>query len=303
MTAKDHPPDPFWKWDWRSPGWFHRLWLGYRLVAPVATAAGVVAALIFFGQGVPSAWDPVFWRSAEYEKVTRIHAGFELGYVSQTLGAPQMIESAAVGTKRFRQLLYLRREHVVQVVVDDTDRVVLYAVMSCSPEFQPEFSAGSQKIRLQDRALASVAEPAVTDLGSDASDPPRLNDRVLSYSDARSGTVSTPEYYLENWGGSNADLQRSYFVGVNAECLQPEALEGYGDLTYAGASDRAPADVRSFRSEVSANVYAEISGLDLPLRPVDAGGAIPALRFGIGPDSFLFPSSFLDLDPRTRIRK
>ena len=293
MTAPNEPA-PFWTWGWRGAPWWKRAWLAYRMSKPVIALAAVVTAILFIVDVLPRVYAPLAWRDREYALLREIHAGYELDYVSDRLGPPALLDrTAEQGEARWRELIYVRRDHYVQVIVDDDDRVLLYAVTSCDPGFQPTFDASEGvEVRLQDRALRESAE-WVGDV-REGTDGPTADDvqswRTLYYRQGLTG--SSPEYFVESWGGSNADRLRNYYVGVNTACLQAEAYDRIRRPDFAGPADSAPAGAAALRAALSANTYAESAPGVSSGRIITESGDIEGLGSGVGPDSFRLPPNF-----------
>jgi hypothetical protein len=213
--------------------------------------------------------------------------------VSERLGPPALLDRTSTGgSDGYRELIYVRRDHYVQVVVDDDDRVLLYAVTSCDPEFQPTFDASEGvEVQLQNHPLRESAR-WVSDGGE--GDGPTVDQvqswRTLFYRQGLTG--SSAEYFVESWGGSNADRLRNYYVGVNTACLQAEAYDRIRSADFVGPADVAPAGAATLRDEVAANTYAESApGVSSGSIHGDSGD-VDGLGSGVGPDSFRLPPNF-----------
>lgn len=284
--------DPFWTWGWRGAPWWRRIWLSYRMVKPVVAFAGVIAAIILLVEVVPKVYAPIGWRTEEYTSLREIHAGYELDYVSERLGSPALVRRAVNDDgASFRELIYDRNEHFVQVVVDEDDRVLLYAVTSCDADFQPTFDAGEGiEVQLQRRTLQESAQPVDTwpkvDFHVTVSD--LENSRDLHY---RTGlTGSSPEFFIEMWGGAISHRFRAYYIAINTLCLQESELDRVALVDYVGDTQKAPAEVQSIRKALAANTYAETAPeVDYFLSDE---GQIIGLNSSVGPDGFWLPPNF-----------
>jgi hypothetical protein len=244
----------------------------YRVFArPLLVCAAIVGAAIVIVDAFPRVDRTFRWRETEYEKLSSIHAGYNVAFVEERLGVPAQTE--ILGRTAFVQRTFVRRDHFVHVVSDRSDRVVLFSVTSCDPGFQPEFEPFRDvNLRLQDKALMNEPVSKRQGMGTEIF---RENNRILGYQVGVS--VSTPEFYWE-WTGpnSNATGLRSFFVGVNPLCLSPEQLHQVPAASYTGSPVDAPADVKGFRAKFAANMYAETVALtpvvdDLGLVVVAAG--------------------------------
>lgn len=88
----------------------------------------------FFVQNGAAAYDRVFWREVEYRQLRQLHGGFSVSYFTSKLGEPVLVKNL---TKKpiLNQYLYLRRDHIVQLVVYSTGEAVLFSVVSCDDGF------------------------------------------------------------------------------------------------------------------------------------------------------------------------
>lgn len=290
--AEENDPAPFWTWGWRRAPLWRKSWYAYRMAKPVVGFAGVVAALVLLVEVAPKVYAPIAWRGEEYASLREIHAGYELDYVSERLGSPAMVDRVGVdGGASYRELIYARRQHFVQVVVDDDDRVLLYAVTSCDADFRPIFDAGEGiEVQLQRRSVREAAQPVPP--SPPVPTPVTVDElesrRLLHY---RSGLTSTsPEFFLESWGGSLAERNRHYFFGVNTLCVQPSEYGRLAGVDYIGGVSGVPPKVQAIRTAVSANTYAETApgvGGDL-----SDEGMVRGLNANVGPDGFSLPPNF-----------
>ena len=289
MSAESTPPRPFWRWNWRGASAGTRVWFVYRLVVrPVFYLSALIGALLVVIDTLPRVDAFIRWRNVEYETLSSIHAGYDVALVEQRLGVPTQTQGLGGGME---ELIYVRRDHFVQLVTDEAGRVLLYAVTSCDEEFQPTFDGPEGiSIRLQDRALAQVAvfnkESSTYDAKALEIKDADLNRRGLNYMPGVTG--STPEHYIESWGvGSVASRDRGYFVGINALCMDPSKLKYFEP--YVGGAAKAPREAQELRKRYAANTYAETAP-PLPAR-LDEFGFIAGLRVGIGVSSYGLPPS------------
>jgi hypothetical protein len=253
-------PLPFWRWGWRQASWTQRWYFGYRvLLRPLLWLSALIGAVLVVVDAYPRARDQVFWRDVDYAKLRSIHAGYDVAFVKDTLGTAT--QTQALGETGFTKRIYVLRDAYAQVVSDQADRVVLYSVSSCDPEFQPAFDTGGpEEVQLQTQRLADT--PLVEASGS-VDDAMETGSRVLDYMPANTG--STPEHYLE-WSGpsSTASGLRSYFVGVNPLCVEEAVRTGSDNEYYRGPLDEAPPGLLGVRERYAANTFAETT---YPLTP------------------------------------
>lgn len=223
----------------------------------VTWVAGLGAAILVIFNWLPPVYEHFNWRQIEYDLLDRVRAGNHSAYVDSVLGQPAVVKTFdhAPG---LTENIYLRRDHYVMTVVDEGQRVVLYSVLSCSPDFSPSFRTplGSQ-MRLQSVPLAE-AETSPANPEADA----ELNDRTVTYIPAL--TVSSPGQFIETGvvSGANQARAQSWFVGVNSACGD---TDGFGSEHPIGPflSD-LPEEARMHRQHVAANFYAETaSGVEV----------------------------------------
>lgn len=304
-------PVPFWQWPWGSVGPGARGYYVYRMaVRPVLVVAAILAAVLVVVDVAPRVHGAVFWRNVEYDKLRGIHAGYDLEAVTEVLGPPTI--SRSVGDTEYRELLFVRREHYVQALVDDQGTVAMYGVVSCSESFQPTFAVtGELVLRLQEAPLGSeqllqTREPDVLAEGSEPSDPLAEERRSLLYQPGSTG--STPQNYQE-WSGppSTATLQRTWFVGVNPLCVADSDLEALPGESFQGPVDEAPVATENFRDRFAANSYTETSDAlfptisELGMVLVPQSGSFGGLDCRDCEPVFVGPWSFL-LPPATTVR-
>lgn len=251
-------PRPFWEWGWRESTTYGRLYYIYRLaVRPLLAVAAVVGAVLVVVDAYPRATNTIFWREHEYSLLAQIHAGYDIAHARELLGVPTQVKS--LEPTEYREWLYVRRDHFVQIVSDDSGRIILYSTTSCHPAFQPSFEiAGGELIAtLQDQPLAET--PARPDGGEDRwlfSE----SHRQMGYQ--RGETGSTPQMYWESTGFSGtASNNRVWFVGVNPLCVSEEQYEDLAAVSYFGDAPSAPREAQVFRRRFSANTYAEVVDL------------------------------------------
>lgn len=251
-------PRPFWTWNWKEARPYERTYFVYRLVVrPLLAVAAVIGAVLVVVDAYPRAMNTLLWRNYEYSLLTQIHAGYDIAHVRDLLGVPTQVSS--LNPTDYKELIYVRRDHFVQIVSDTSDRVILYSVTSCDPAFQPSFQIGGADLvaNLQSRPLAET--PARTGGGDDRwlfSE----ESRELGYQ--RGETGSTPQMYWESTGrSSTASNRRVWFVGVNPLCVSDEQYDDLAAVSYFGDAPSAPQEAQVFRRRFTANTYAEVVDL------------------------------------------
>jgi len=274
-------PLPFWRWGWRSASVETRVFFCYRaVVRPLLAVAAIVGAAIVVFDAVGNLRHTVQWRNGEYARVTSIHAGYNFAFVESKLGFPT--ETRALGRTGFVERIFQRRDSFEQVVTDPTNRVVLYSVTSCSPQFQPTFEPGpGTEVRLQDHRLSDLPTGS-----SKTVEAFMFTDKEVTLGYTGGDTVSTPETFWE-WTGpaSNATDARSYFIGLNPLCLsrdqEEEAFQSSPTVpdVFQGSPRKAPKLVTDVRNAFAANTYAEtvdpLTPITAPLNQVVVAKSIP----------------------------
>ena len=262
MDDPPKDPQPFWRWDWKTRDPYGKAALGVRLlVKPLVFVAAVIGAAFVVVDAFPRVDHKVRWRNVEYGRIDKLHAGYTLDHFQAQIGPPTQRDallgysasgkSPATG---FTEYVWVRREHVVQAVADASGQIAMFSVTSCDPAFQPKFHrprpiSESNEVRLQDLSLADATEAARR-----GTQLPWMADFLAP------ATGSTPFHYFE-WSGpsSGASTGRSYLLGVNVLCLSPEQRERFPGQppAYRGPIAQAPAELRAYRGQIAANLYAE----------------------------------------------
>ncbi|MGL5817251.1 MAG: ETEC_3214 domain-containing protein [Phycicoccus sp.] len=223
----------------------------YRLgVRPLLAAAAAIGAIVVVVDAYPRAHDSLFWRDREYNRLSQLHAGYDIAYGKSLLGIPTITKTLA--ETQYKELIYVRREHYVQLVTDPSGRIVLYSVTSCNPDFDPSFQASSSvSIALQQEPMSKMLsnrEGKGSHFEADL--------RQLEYQPG--STVSTPQTYWESTGfSSNASRGRVWFLGVNPLCVSDRQYELLPSERYSGSVQHAPFSAHQFRATFAANTYAE----------------------------------------------
>ena len=198
----------FWRWEWSNNNVATRklAWLATQQVAahasrPLLWLSAIIAAFSVIADSGSRAADRVRWRNQEYSLLQSLHVGYQSSYFDKGLGTPSIRRETGKGA--YSESVYVRRDYFVQTVVDKTGVVRLYSVISCDDDFQPTFRVlGGVDVTLQREPLARSASDGLPSDVPPAQHPtePFLNDdRSLYY--LNGSTSSTPEHYIESWGG------------------------------------------------------------------------------------------------------
>ena len=255
-TEPPKPPTAPRTWPWHQWSDWQILWvfLSRFVIAPVLAIFAIATAATYLVQNVPAAKDKFFWREVEYRKLRQLHAGFSVSYITSKLGEPALVKNV---TKQpiLNQYLYLRRDHIVQLVVNSSGEAVLFSVLSCDGGFRPQFDTPAESVvTLQDRPLSQAEQPA-----GDSPAASELAKRNLAYHPG--STVSSPDILVEQGyvSGSGAVRDRGYYFGVNGLCADIGSLaeDPVAQLSYEGSVEKANPPVKSTRESVAANFYTE----------------------------------------------
>lgn len=202
--------------------------------------------------------DQWLWRGDEYNKLTGLRAGFDLGYFESQLGTP----TVTGGFRGYQESAFKGRGYWVQTISRDRS-VLLYAVTSCDKSFHPTFRPiGSDlRVELNRSHLADVA-PA---------------DSGLAYDYYFFGATAPPVSY-EGFYSRFSGYYKTFLWGWNSVCdkpgdthlLPPETSPRRGFTSELGS------DHEKFRQVTPVNTYAETAPATHP-EPVGAG-ALSALN-------------------------
>ncbi|MFB6805272.1 ETEC_3214 domain-containing protein [Streptomyces sp. NPDC056387] len=224
------------------------------------------------------------WQAGEYAKLAQLHAGYTLEKFEEELGRPSIqIEISKTNLGNLTQNTFQpRSEYWVDAVTDPHNRVVAYAVTSCSPDFTPSFAYWDGE---QSRVVSLNETPfllALSPLPETAS--------VKAYI---SGSIG-PKYYFAIRSADSISANRSYAWGVSNLCpwkpvksTHPDAWVdwfssaarrfGTGGNTITVNANELDKVGRDLMSEYAVNTYAETAPrIDFNVYP-DQIGANPML--------------------------
>ncbi len=246
------------RWPWSTWTRWHRTTVvGHLAGRMLLGVAGFASALVLvLGLG-PQAYRAVFWREAEYQLLSGLHAGNSLTYLVGQLGEPAFVKPALAGTQ-LTQHIFVRRDYLVMAVTSGDEAVVL-SVLSCDPAFAPTFVTPNRTVaQLQARPL-SGAETSRTSPGETVGTASRL------LSSAPWLTASSVNQVVEEGAAvSNASRGRAFYLGVNGACADLDSL-GLGTEPYFGTVTEAPVTLQDGRNRTGANFYAETVDLEVAL--------------------------------------
>src|SRR5665811_1171449 len=205
----------------------------------VEGAAVLGAVLVFVSAGifvidrVSAAW---FWRSAEYDKLTSLRAGFDLRYFEDRLGLP----FASRTRHGYRENGFKGRGFWVQTI-SRNGRVELYAVTACDRSFHPTFTlAGTDTgIELNRDRLADIIPGAHV---------------AFDYSIG----ASAPTLLYEGIYGGRPGFYKTTAWGISSLCGVPEGLDipSFGS-NVSGDTSSLSRNVKEFRRRAAVNTFAE----------------------------------------------
>ena len=228
------------------------------LVLLVVTAAGTLWTA---GHGVMSWYERTYhWQARDYRTLTQLRAGYTVGRFDEALGAPVFTHLSY--NKKWVEYTYEGRDYWVQAVTPrGSTTVAVYAVTSCSRDFDPTFAVpwNGDKVRLNHDTLATVSsrEPGGTSLEARYQTP----------------GATANAYYWEILSGGNPSNYKAFAWGYDDACndnawtkWDVPGLEKYGwsfdRVVAVGGRFFARPAIKRFRQEVVVNSYAETAPLD-----------------------------------------
>jgi hypothetical protein len=185
-----------------------------------------------------------WWRSAEYRKLENLEAGMSLENFKASLGAPVFVRPSRYG--RLIESSFRGRGYWVQTISDRTETVDLYAVTSCSDDFNPSFNFLNTSITLRRSVLAAPTS------GPDAIGG--FGVRAVYWT---SGATANSHIFDMTYGG-NPGNYKSYAWGLNDAC--PDWFDRFDSvppLDYQGAATTDDSRLQAFRRHAVVNTYAE----------------------------------------------
>ncbi|WP_207344791.1 hypothetical protein, partial [Arthrobacter sp. E3] len=175
---------------------------------------------------------------------------------------------------QFTEYRFLASEYVASAFADGTGRVVIYSVMTCSPDFGLTFTTPiGTRATLQTVPIANTEQGSPGDKAAAYFD---YNERFITY--YAGATRGSLNQIIEEgkYSGSTIARYQSFYVGVNSACAKinlisdPSSTEAlWVQNTYSGYTDKAPETLKALRGSIAANFYAETSGIDIRISSED----------------------------------
>jgi hypothetical protein len=239
-------------------------------VTAVAGVVGLIANAIHWAE--PGA----DWRQAQYQRLNGLKAGYTLAKFEEVLGTPYFSRAAGHG---LTENTFHGRDFWVQAISQPRGTVTVYAVTSCSRDFNPRFViplGGKQGNQTASVTLGRTDFAAVL--------PKSQQGRVLA--DYRGPGATNDVYYYDTWYGANPGFYKSFGWGINDACpgfhrsavFEGHLLPAYD--AFHGYVLRGGPSVARFRAGVPVNTYAETAPLVqlFKLKPTPHIVPFPPLR-------------------------
>ena len=234
---------------------------GFLKLATVVGAVVVVSgAALYVGRAIQHQW---FWRSGEYDTLTRLKAGFDLRYFEDQLGLPVFIK------RRGGWVESTFRGHAYWVqTISHNGAVELYAVTSCSGDFRPTFEISDfpgNPVTLERSTLASVGIES------------------LSYEYLLG--ANTYHFYETIYGGFEGHY-KTYVWGASSTCPNESIFDRFPQANLharmIGKVASKEPKLKPFREDAIVNTYIETA----PFTSLANRGKMRSV--GIRPELFLF---------------
>lgn len=232
------------------------------------------------------AGDQVYWRDREYSTLTSLKAGFDVRYFEEKLGQPVFSQRSKGGWLEYT----FRGDDFWAQTIAHRGEVELYAVTSCSPDFQPTFGIASEP-----ESLAVTLKK--TKLGETSNDYGVYNFQVGAnvYLLFEGMYGALPGHYKSYiWGTSSTCEEPDTFAAAKRDPFSPFA-KSYGEIS------EMPRTVREFAQAVRVNTFAETAP-DASIFTSDPKSG-PGLEitefhgFQVGPSTVLWRSVSLESFP------
>ena len=217
----------------------------------LAGLAGI-AALFIALTPTPEPEPPVL-ASATALRAASVHVGQPGANLDEIFG--DAIKSEPVpGDQNWVQKTYVRQDVASIAVIDESDQIILYSVMSC-------LANANLKVTTSSGTTVTLQGPSIADAESapDANFDP--NERQLYYLEGGTGSslgqlIETSVDQVRSGNG-----WRSYLIGINRACGETGfGVDGDpGTFEYFGVISDAPDKLRAFRASTPANFYTEVS--------------------------------------------
>jgi hypothetical protein len=143
------------------------------------------------------------WRIAEYGKLASLKSGYSFETFKEKLGAP--LFQNPIAKTEYTDNIFRGRDYWVQVITDQDNRAMSYAVTSCKLDFQPTFLFGE----------GGSAEGRVT---LNRSLFPEVMQHGLRGQARITMGVTSNSYVFEFLYGGNPSDYKTYAWGMNDAC-------------------------------------------------------------------------------------
>ncbi|TDT51740.1 hypothetical protein DFO53_4248 [Enterobacter sp. AG5470] len=191
--------------------------------------------------------DAFFQKKAE-DNLHVIYTGTSIKYIESIFGPP--IKESHNKEKQINQYLYSFKKFYLQIVFDDSNTVIFYAVTSKDLDFHPSIPYLNSQLGFN-----------FTHYGED--------DTFL-YSDYSSKFYEYAEYhYLGNPGN-----YRNFYLAYNPAGVDYQALQPLPDMMNDEKSPPKQADLKAFRKQNAPNTFA--------VGDINGNPEGPEMYFGIG---------------------
>jgi hypothetical protein len=234
------------------------------LAVVITSVAGVVKVVT----NVVHALEPgADWRPAEYRRLTGLKAGYTIAKFYEVLGTPLFSRPAGRG---LTESTFRGRAYWVQTISNAEGTVTIYAVTSCSADFNPRFI-----VPLAGKPLASVTLNRTV-----SANVLPTRDQGSIRADYQGPSATRDIYFYDTWYGANPGYYKSFAWGVNDACpgwyrgylarSHKHFFPDYGLGHFHGRVLDGGPSVARFRASVPVDTYAETAPLAsvFELRPV-----------------------------------
>lgn len=164
------------------------------IAAAFAFASGVQATNWLISQTNFYYQENVAWKKHEEKILNQLSPNMQLQYAEQILGEPIFRD----GGEKYKEYVFKRRAHWVQLVTDDNNKIQLYSIAICDPSFQPKIKLpGEKTVQMNKDTLATSG-----------------NKQTHYFI---SGATSN-SYLIEGGYGANPENYQSTYLGTTDSC-------------------------------------------------------------------------------------
>lgn len=236
----------------------------------------LVTAVITIIAWTPQARDLIFPKLSKYATLQSLQAGQDIDYFSAQLGQP-VLDRTISREAEIREAIFRDEDYqyIVTAYYQFESEVIFYSVTTLDKGFRPKRTLGmDEQFQLNTKSM----QDRFTQYKTTADGNPSSPDPQVFYSGGWTG--STPELVVEPGPGtgSNADMRRSHFTGINLSV--PYMLKGgeviQYDPPYEGPLGELPEQWKDFRTRASPNFYAEGIGYNWYM---SGSGSLMAIEF------------------------